>query len=466
MKRAFGILVAFAVLWLAGREVIVRVGRATPRPASVILITLDTTRADRLPPYNAGMPLPAIEGLAREGVVFNRVVAPVPLTLPSHSSLFTGRLPPAHGARVNAERLGAGHPLFTERLREAGYRTAAFVGSVVLNKDRGLGRGFDVYDDVISETGTRRLRRPASEVIDAALAWLNTGDASPFFMWVHLFDAHAPYAMPEAFDASPNGDPYTGAIAIMDAQIGRLLRAVDERKSLDRTAVIVTADHGESLGDHGERGHGIFVYESALRVPLIVRWPGVQPRRVSDLAQLIDIAPTVLDLEGLPAPPMDGVSLAPLMRGDRSALRRRQEQDLRLRSGQADRIAYAESMYPLHHGWSALRSVREGRFKFIEAPRPELYDLESDPHEARNIYDTQPATAARLLALLRTFGPAEIAAAPEADAAARERLAALGYASPTGGSTPSGPPAMWPDPKDMIAVYNDLTEKRMKQRDR
>jgi arylsulfatase A-like enzyme len=415
----------------------------------VILITLDTTRADRLPPYG-GIALPAIDQLAREGVVFDQAVAPVPLSLPSHTSLFTGRLPPAHGARVNGSTVAAELPMLAEQFRAAGYRTGAFVGSVVLNKDRGLDRGFDVYDGVGSPVGARRFRRPANEVVDAAVSWIDTLDASPFFLWVHLFDAHAPYAMPEAFHASPNGDPYTGAIAIMDGQIGRLLQTIEARQRLDRTAVIVTADHGESLGDHGERGHGIFVYESALRVPLIIRWPGLEPRRVSDLVQLIDLAPTVLALEGLPVPPMDGTNLAPLLQGRHSG----------------DRIVYAESMYALHYGWSALRSVREGRFKFIEAPRPELYDLESDPGEMRNLYETHAAIAAKLQALLKTFGPAKLSAAPLADGAAGERLAALGYASPARGPAPPGPPEMWPDPKDMIAVYNDLTEQRMKQRAR
>jgi arylsulfatase A-like enzyme len=349
---------------------------------------------------------------------------------------------------VNAAALDPALPLFTERLRDAGYRTAAFVGSVVLNKDRGPARGFDVYDDVVSPTGVRRLRRPANEVIDGAVDWLNRGDTSPFFLWVHLFDAHAPHAR-EAFDASPSGDPYAGAIAIMDAQIGRLLAALEQRQQLDRTAIIVTADHGESLGDHGERGHGIFVYESALRVPLIVRWPGVQPRRVTDLAQIIDIAPTVLDLEGLPGPAMEGVSLSAAMRG---------------RRGPRDRIAYAESMYPLQYGWGALRAVRQGRFKFIEAPRPELYDLESDPDEVRNLHDTQPASSASLLALIKTFGRAELSAAPPGDDAARERLAALGYAGSHKNPSPPSAPAVLPDPKDMIGAYNEIVEQRLSRR--
>src|SRR5262245_47020386 len=297
-------------MWIGLRSV-----ATFPRPASLILITLDTTRADHLPPYVAGS-LPAIEQLAREGVVFDKAIASVPLTLPSHSSLFTGRNPPAHDVRVNATVLAPGVPTLAESLRTAGYRTAAFVGSVVLDPDRGLGRGFDVYHDVNGapgQQGSRRLRRPADEVIDDALTWLPATTDAPFFMWVHLFDAHAPYAGPES-SAGASGGSYAGALAFMDSQIARLVAALESRGMLDRTAMIVTADHGESLGEHGERGHGIFVYESALRVPLIVRWPGVAPRRVPHLVQLIDVAPTVLALEGVAAPPLEGVDRVPVLR--------------------------------------------------------------------------------------------------------------------------------------------------------
>ena len=419
MPRALTALIALVAVWLAGQEIALRVGGMSVRPANVILITLDTTRADRLPPYDGGTRLPAVERLSREGVVFDRVVAPVPLTLPSHSSLFTGRLPPGHDVRVNAVKLRPDLPLFTEYLRAAGYRTGAFVGSIVLDGDRGLRRGFDHYGDV----GHQRTRRPAREVTDEALSWLGDAGASPFFLWVHYFDAHAPYADPDDLDASPNADPYNGALAIMDAQIARLIRVLETAGSLDRSAIIVTADHGESLGDHGELGHGIFVYESAIRVPLIVRWPGVQPRRVPDLVQLVDIAPTILALERLAVPAMDGVSLEPLLFGRASAAR----------------TGYAESLYPLQHGWSALRTVRDGRFKVIEAPRPELYDLEADPNEERNIYDQQPTDARKLLAKLRTFGRVDQAAAQADSTTSRERLASLGYASASPAQGPAVP---------------------------
>jgi choline-sulfatase len=431
-------LVTLAMMWIGLRSV-----GTSPRPASVILITLDTTRADHLPPYAGEGSLPAIDRLAREGVVFDQVLAPVPLTLPSHSSLFTGRIPPAHDARVNATQLATGLPTLAELLRGAGYRTAAFVGSVVLDSGRGLGRGFDVYRDVNQAAGTRRLRRPANEVIDDAIGWLAAPDDSPFFMWVHLFDAHAPYSVPEAFEG---GNSYGAAVAFMDSQIARLVAALDGRRMLDRTAMIVTADHGESLGEHGERGHGIFVYEASLRVPLIVRWPGVAPRRVPQLVQLIDIAPTVLALEGVAGPPMDGVNLLPALRG----------------AAPPDRNGYAESMYPLQYGWSALRTVRAGRFKVIEAPRPELYDLNADPHELQNVFETHAADAQTLLAVLRTFGPADSRPDVSERPDVRERLASLGYVNPSV-KPPPGPPAMWADPKDKIEEYNKITEQRMQR---
>jgi arylsulfatase A-like enzyme len=450
MKPALVYLVAgfgVAVWWMCAQA-----ARPEPRPASVILITLDTTRADYLPPYGGQVPLPAIERLAREGVVFDQAIAPAPLTLPSHTSLFTGRIPPAHGARVNGLTAGGTMPVFPERLRAAGYRTAAFVGSIVLDGERGLRQGFDVYDDVNHGFGGRRLRRPANEVVDAALGWLapvlQSADASPFFLWVHLYDAHAPHQLPAQSGASVSGDSYADAIAFMDSQIGRLVQALEDRQALHRTAIVVAADHGESLGEHGERGHGIFVYESALRVPLIVRWPGVEPRRVPDLVQLIDVAPTILALEGLEAPPMDGVSLAPALSGRPAGAR----------------TAYAESVFPIRYGWSPLRTVRDTRFKLIEAPRPELYDLASDPHELRNLYDSEPPAAARLEAKLRTFGPPERQVTASPDGPAREQLASLGYVSPSRESTPAAPPAIWPDPKDMIGVYNDIVEQRMRLR--
>jgi arylsulfatase A-like enzyme len=436
--------------WLVGLVALWPIGGGPgpgPRPSSVLLITLDTTRADRLPAYGfTGVEMPALDRLAREGVVFDDAMTVAPLTLPAHSSLFTGRIPPAHGVRENADALGADIPVLAELLRRRGYRTAAFVGSAVLDADRGLGRGFDLYqgvDEPTAASGPRRFQRPADEVVDVALAWLRHHAGSRFFAWVHLYDAHAPYAPPEPYRTRHAGDLYSGELAFADSQIARLLAFLDDRAP--DTAIVVAADHGESLGDHGERGHGIFVYQSTLRVPLVVRWPGIRPRRVAGVVRLIDLAPTVLDLERIPQPAMDGQSLVPVMTA----------------AGHRDLPAYAESMYPRRFGWSELRALRAGRFKLIAAPRPELYDLQADPGEQHNVYATRPQTVRAMLARLKAFD--DIRHADPGDAVAvRERLASLGYVARSGETGLRQAATTKPDPKDVIAQYNAITEARLR----
>jgi arylsulfatase A-like enzyme len=420
-------------------------------PFNVVIVTLDTTRADRLPAYGfMDASMPHLDRLAAEGVVFDRATSVAPLTLPAHASLFTGLLPPAHGVRDNADRpLAERHTTLAEVLRARGFRTGAFVGSVVLGADRGLAQGFATYGEAVAGDRTRAIppQRRADAVITDAIDWLDTTGGSPFFLWAHLYDAHRPYEPPEPF-RSLYADPYVAEIAFVDSQIGRLLDALDRRRLAPRTVVIVAGDHGESLGEHGEDDHGIFVYESVLRVPLIVRAPSIAPTRVHAVVRLTDVMPTVLDLLDVPAPPADGVSVAALMTGTAS----RHEVD-----------AYAESMYPQRFGWSPLRALHDGRFKFIEAPRPELYDLERDPFEERNIVEERPALARamarRLMAMAgrvpdrrgdgRATIPTELG----------EGLAALGYIgiqAPAAAASPEHSP----DPKDRIDSYN-----RRRQRD-
>jgi arylsulfatase A-like enzyme len=412
-------------------------------PINVVVITLDTTRADRLSPYGLmDSPMPGLERLAREGVVFDQATSVAPLTLPAHASLFTGLLPPAHGVRDNADQaLDAAHVTLAEILRGRGFRTAAFVASVVLDADRGLAQGFDRYASVPADA--RRIaparQRRADDVIADALQWLDdAGTTTPFFLWTHLYDPHAPYDPPEPYRTAFL-DPYIGEIAFADAQIGRLLDALERRGVLDRTVVVVAGDHGESLGDHGERDHGIFVYESVLRVPLIIRGPRIPPRRVADVVRLTDVAPTILDLLGLPSPPMDGVSLGSLLSG---------------RTTRVDLEAYSESLYPRRLGWSPLRALRDGRFKLIDAPRPELYDLERDPFEERNIHDERRSLAdamrRRLAILARERGLSRADGLAEPPAGLRERLAALGYVG--SGQPRALPGAELPDPKDRIGT--------------
>ena len=419
----------------------------TPAPIGVVIITLDTTRADRLPVYGfMGVSMPHLERLAREGVVFDRASSVAPLTLPAHTSLFTGLFPPAHGVRENADPpLAPDHTTLAESLNARGFRTAAFVGSVVLSADRGLSQGFDHYQGVVSTDSPGRSpgpprRRRADVVVSDAIRWIDSLEASPFFVWAHLYDPHRPYGAPEPF-ASRYSDPYIAELAFVDAQIGRVLEALERRRLLDRTIVVVTADHGESLGEHGERDHGIFVYESVVRIPLIVRAPGVPPRRVGDVVRLVDVMPTVMDLLNVSHGPMDGVSAAGLLHG---------------RSADRELEAYAESRYPARFGWSPVRAIRGGRYKLIDSPRPELYDLERDPYELRNIYDDRPQLTRALAERLTSFdrgnsmGPSQPVSDPTPPGELRGRLASLGYIG-SGASTTAFADRSLPDAKDCIA---------------
>jgi arylsulfatase A-like enzyme len=435
--------------WCAGATLIGGLGgcirhSAVPPPANVLIVTLDTARADRLTAYGfQSASMPAIDRLAREGILFQRATTVAPLTLPAHSSLLTGLYPQHHGVRDNADPpLEPAHRTLAEMLHGRGFRTAAFVAASVLASDRGLSRGFDVYRDTTtsSDAGALpRVRRPGNEVVDEALTWLNGHEDSPFFVWVHLYDAHAPYRTPEPYRTQYAADPYEGSLAFVDSQVDRVTRWLESHHQLSRTLVIVAGDHGESLGDHAELEHGIFLYESVLHVPLIMRVPGVAPQRFVAITSLVDVMPTVLGMLRLPGPQVDGLDLNPAIRGAREP---------------ADRLVYSESLYPARFGWSPLRAARDGRFKFIDAPRPELYDLETDPFEERNLYATRSATATALARRLEAFNGVERRSASDrmdrVPADVRARLNALGYIGTdarTAGSTGR-------DQKDVIATYN------------
>ena len=408
-----------------------------PRPRGLVVVTLDTTRADRLPVYGfRGVATPALDRLSREGVVFDRAMTVAPLTLTAHTSLFTGLYPPAHGVRDNADApLDSAHATLAEMLHSSGFRTAAFVGSTVLGAGRGLARGFDLYIDGGSAAGAAPRRRPGNEVMDEAIAWLEARNAAPFFLWVHLYDVHAPQTLPDDFRRK-YGDSYEGAIAFVDLQIARLVDALDRGRRLDTTAVVVAGDHGESLGEHGEVEHGIFVYEGAVHVPLIARIPGVAPRRVSDVVSLVDVLPTIVDVFGIPPAKTDGVNLVPVLRGERTL---------------APRDVYAESMYASRFGWSPLRMVRIGNLKFIDAPRPELYDLDVDPFEEDDLSRERPSVVAEMRAAIAGIDDGVLPAATEQPASAQRRaLASVGYVS--GARTSAGAAAL--DPKDHIEEFN------------
>ena len=425
--------------------VVVSVGLAAssahpPRPSNLVIITLDTTRADRLPAYGfASVATPSIDWLARTGVVFDDAESVAPLTLTAHTSLFTGLYPPRHGVRDNVDApLGTAHATLAGILSARGFHTAAFVGSVVLAADRGLSRGFDVYKDGGTHDGQGPRRRSASEVVDDAQRWIDSLDGGPFFLWVHLYDVHAPQAPPVEFRRA-YGDRYEGAIAYVDSQIARLLETLERKGALATSAIVVAGDHGESLGEHGEREHGIFLYEGALHIPFVIRAPGVAPRHVSGVTSLVDVLPTLLGLFGIQSSPtIDGRSLVPALRG------------LPLR----DRAVYAESMYSTRFGWSPLRMIRDRELKYIDAPRPELYDLRTDPSEQRDLSTARPAVLAHMRAELAAIGlTTETVGEPAAGADRLRALASLGYIS--GRSTRRAVDAGL-DPKDYIDVYNAL----------
>lgn len=432
-----------------------------PSDLNLLLVTLDTTRADRIGAYGfGGIETPNLDRVAREGVLFEHAESAAPLTLPAHSSIFTGKLPPEHGVRDNGGfYLDDRETTLAERLAARGFETGGFVGAYVLDHKWGVAQGFKTYFDDFDLTKYQSLSlgsvdRPGNEVADHALAWLDTVKARRFFGWVHFYDAHSPYNPPEPFASRYRGHPYVGEIAFADSQVGRLLAFLDEHDLARRTVVVIMGDHGESLGEHGEATHGFFIYQSTMRVPLLVRAPYdlMAGRRVADVVRSIDVLPTVLDLVGVPTgEQFEGTSLVPLMTGAKREL------------GLA---AYSEAVYPrFHFGWSDLRSLTAGRYQYIAAPRPELYDLARDPGESNNLYPERRALGDRMqheLASLEqrvSAGGRASTPAVEVDPDARQRLAALGY---VGGfvSTTTSDGGGLADPKDKIQLFNLMTRAR------
>lgn len=434
-----------------------------PSDLNLLVITLDTTRADRLGAYGwRPSATPELDQIAANGVVFDHTVAPAPLTLPAHSSIFTGKYPPHHHVRDNGGFfLDERELTLAERLRAAGLKTAGFVGSFVLDRRWGIAQGFETYFDnfepaKVDALSIGEIERPANEVADHALAWLEHVGSSRFFAWVHFYDAHSPYAPPEPYRTRFAERPYLGELAFVDSQIGRLRGFLDSHHLADHTVIVIIGDHGESLGEHGESTHGFFVYQSVLHVPFIISAPydRLHGRRVADVVRSVDVLPTVLDLLGLPlGDKIDGQSLVSLMTGA--------THDVGL-------TAYAEAVYPrYHYGWSDLRTITSDRFKYIDAPRPELYDLTQDPQETHNLYAVRRQLADRLAAALDTLEDArtvDVAPVREIDPDARARLAALGYVG-SFVATPVADRSQLPDPKDKIELFNLVITARERLRD-
>ena len=442
----------------SGAELGALVGDGARLPLNLVLITLDTTRADRLGAYGStDVETPILDGIAREGVLFEQAVAVAPLTLPVHASIFTGRFPPEHGVRDNGGFfLDDAQVTLAEVLKGRGYRTGGFVAAYVLDSKWGMSQGFDTYFDDF-DLGEARgmsigaIQRPANEVIDKALPWIKDAKGAPFFAWIHLYDPHTPYRPPEPFATRYKNRPYNGEVAFVDSQVGRVVEELKSMGLYDRTIVAVMGDHGESLGDHGEGQHGFFIYNSVTHVPFMIRAPydRMRGRKVADPVRSVDVMPTVLDLLGVPTPKeATGTTLVPLMTGATVEL---------------GLDAYSESLYPLHHyGWSDLRALRAGRYKVIDAPRPELYDVDEDPMEAANLYDQRRALGDSMLAQLRKAEQGfEKTEAPlpagDVDPEARARLAALGYVGSFVASASDSRTGR-ADPKDKIGVFNRMGE--------
>lgn len=453
MKRsiiAIALVAAMGALWYVAVSRRSGAAPALASPPNLILVTIDTLRADRVGAYGGPREIsPNMDALATRGALFLDATAHAPLTVPSHVSIMTGQLPASHGVRDNAGFLvPPATPTLAERLKARGYRTAAFVGAFVLGGGSGLSRGFDTYadrfDTARAKVSYSQLQRPGAEVVRDALAWIVKASDSraPLFVWVHIYDPHAPYAAPPVFAGRFPGQPYNAEVAAADWALGDLLHGLPASMTT-HTVTIVTADHGESLDEHGEPEHGIFVYDSTLRVPLIVQGPGWPAgTRIAEQVRHIDLLPTILVSLGLPLPTgLPGEDLRPLAGG---------------RPRPAVPVSYAESWFGrLHFGWSELRAVRSGDWKYVRAPRPELYDLRTDPLERRNIAAERPDITARLASDLASVTDSSRSASTPAPvgAAALERLQSLGY---VGGGTLAQGSVAGADPKDHIAEYVDF----------
>jgi arylsulfatase A-like enzyme/Tfp pilus assembly protein PilF len=415
-------------------------------------VTIDTLRADRLASYGgpAGT-TPHLDRIAGEGALVTSATAHVPLTRPSHVTMFTGLLPWQHGIRDNISPAEVPPvPLLAEVFKGHGFATAAFVSSVVLSPQAGLGRGFDVFDDGIAAApGTRfinTLQRRGDLTLREATRWIEAHHAQGrLFVWLHLYDPHDPYEPPEPYASRFRDRPYDGEAAYADALVGELDATLARLGLRDQTLLVLTSDHGEGLGEHGETLHGFFVYQATLSVPLVARGPGIAPgTRVPGTVGLADLYPTLPDLAGLSLPAgatPAGRSLAPALRGG---------------AAPPEKPVYAESLVPLlHFGWSDLRVLREGRWKYIQAPRPELYDLAADPGERSNVASAQPARAAAFQSALGLVLDDERRVAAVTPSAALpmellEKLGALGY---VGGAAPVQTSTPGADPKDKIAEF-------------
>jgi arylsulfatase A-like enzyme/Flp pilus assembly protein TadD len=408
--------------------------------SNFILISIDTTRADAIGIYgNEHIKTPVLDSFAQRGALFQNAVAHVPLTLPSHTTLMTGLLPAKNGVRDNhGYRLKQSIPTMASLLRDNGYKTAAFVSSVILDHRFGLDHGFDTYNDFI-QYGSQQSVSPQNERIASATTaeavnWLSSNQQSPYFLFVHYYDPHAKYDPPEPYKSN-FVNHYYGEIAYVDSQIGVLLQSVHDLKN---TVILITADHGEGLGEHGELGHGLFIYDSTIHIPFLIQGPGIAAgKKISQQVQLVDVFPTFLDFVGIERPEgLDGRSLLPLLDG----------------KSWSEYPAILETEYPLGIGWSPLYAARSSQWKVIDAPQPELYNIKEDPKENKNEQGKSDSRVKLLSDKLQKYKkiPPTTEKSKTEDPELQEQLRSLGYLSGT--SNPKDLSNL-PDPKSKIEVW-------------
>jgi arylsulfatase A-like enzyme/Tfp pilus assembly protein PilF len=411
---------------------------------NVLLITIDTLRADHLPAYGySNVKTPNLDRIASESYLFNRAYAHVPLTFPSHSSILTGRLPISHGVRDNGGyHLEDSETTLAEVLKSKGYTTAGFVSAFILDSVFNLQQGFDFYYDnfdVAEYQGLdpRSIQRRADEIEAEAEHWLDQNSNKKFFAWVHFYDPHDPYNPPEPYRSEYSTEPYDGEIAFTDEYVGKLVSKLESSGQLDRTILIVTGDHGEGLGEHGESTHGMFIYNSTMHVPLFIRLPHGKKKIVDAVVGHIDLEPTILDMLGIPIPAnVNGASLLPVLQGKEKK----------------ERFAYVESLYcKLHYGWSGLEGITSQKYKYIQAPRPEFFDLEKDAKELQNVEKENNSLArvmkSQLQEIISQYGNKNAKAQQKVDPEVEEKLRSLGY---IGASVSPSKESESIDPKDKI----------------
>ncbi len=448
----FALLLSVALAQSAVRPA----GEQHPSLPDIFLVTIDTLRADHVGCFGYGkVKTPAMDGLCKDGVRFGAAFTPSPITNTSHASILTGLLPSVHGVTDFAIPLAPGHTTLAELLKKRGYHTAAFIGAVILDSKTlapGFDRGFDFYDNFPEQPKNTprwgRVERRGGEVVEHAICWLTAHPAGPHFVWVHLYDPHDPYEPPQPFLHEYEGRPYDGEIAYADFALGKFLDLLKQRGWYRNATVVVVGDHGEGLGEHNEDTHGIFLYDSTTHVPLVIKLPGNAHagQRVTGQVRTLDILPTLAEITTAAAPArVDGASLLSLVGGNE----------------QSERPAFGETDYPLRFGWAPLRSLRANGAKFIEAPKPELYDLEKDPAEVQNLYqpwdDNVKSLRTRLAELKATLPPPAPSAATVGQGTVEE-LKTLGYLgkADVGSSTNVPEPSLLPDPKDRIEEQNLL----------